>query len=126
MLSRSISHYEILNKLGEGGMGVVYLARDSRLGRLVALKLLHPFLIESPQQASRLDQEARSISALNHPNIAVLYDVEEANVSKILVLEYLPGGTLSSAMRNLKTAGQRMPLDQAIDNAVQIAQGLAH
>ena len=73
MVGRKVSHYEVLKKLGEGGMGVVYLARDANLDRLVALKFLPPQVVDSPDKIARFRQEARAISALNHPHIATIY-----------------------------------------------------
>src|SRR5579871_3814787 len=84
MLGRSISHYKIANKLGEGGMGVVYQALDLRLNRPVALKFLHPRFIHSAAQIASLEKEALAISALNHPNIATIYGIEEADEFKFL------------------------------------------
>ena len=126
MLGERVSHYEILKKLGEGGMGVVYQARDTRLGRLAALKALPHDLLDSPEQIQRLEREARAISALNHPNIATLYGIEEEDGRKFLALEYLPGGTLYEKLAGLKQAQLRPSLEQAVDWAIQIAEGLAH
>src|SRR5580698_1854919 len=98
MVGRKFSHYEVIRKLGEGGMGVVYLARDTDLDRLVALKFLPPQVVESPEKIARFRQEARAISALNHPHIATIYGMEEAGEFKFLVLEYLPGGTLRESL----------------------------
>lgn len=117
MIDKTISHYEILEKLGEGGMGIVYKARDVRLDRLVALKLLPPFASE--EERKRFEREAKTISALNHPNIAVLYDVGEAEGQQFIVLEYLPGGTLKHQIQSLHR-------EQIIELAVQIAKGLAY
>ena len=124
--SRMVSHYEIIHKLGEGGMGVVYLARDTRLGRPVALKFLPPQLIVSEGARRRLFEEARVISALNHPSIATLYEVGEHEGALFLVLEYLPGGTVRSRIRDLGSAGLRLPLADVIGYGLQMAEGLAH
>ncbi|MDQ6699310.1 MAG: protein kinase [Acidobacteriota bacterium] len=123
MLGRSISHYKIVRKLGEGGMGVVYEALDWRLNRPVAMKFLHPNLVDSRERIARLEQEALTISALNHPNIATIYGMEESEGERFLVLEYLPGGTLKS---RLAPGDPGLPLRQALDYAIQIADGLAH
>src|SRR5690348_114529 len=96
MVDPAVSRYELREKLGEGGMGVVYLARERTLGRLVALKFLSPDLSGSPDEAYRFEQEALAISALNHPSIATIYGFEDSGDQKYLVLEYLPGGTLAS------------------------------
>ena len=121
MPTRKISHYELLEKLGEGGMGVVYKARDTRLGRLVALKLLSPRLIESPAARHRFTDEARAISELNHPGIATIYDVTEDNGSPALVLEYLPGGTLRQHLSRAPLA-----IEDIVSDSLQIAEALGH
>jgi serine/threonine protein kinase len=121
MQPRTISHYEIIEKLGEGGMGVVYKARDSRLDRLVALKLLPPHLLGSEQARRRFADEARAISALNHPGIATIYDVTEDEASPVLVLEYLSGGTLRERL-----AGKRLALEDIVKFTLQIADALGH
>ena len=121
-----ISHYEIGAKLGEGGMGVVYQARDVKLARSVALKFLPSHLVDSGEHLARFRREARAISALNHPNIATIYDVDEADGYCFLALEYLPGGTLRSSLDQLKAAGQALPLEQGLDYAIDIAEALAH
>ncbi|TLY32211.1 MAG: tetratricopeptide repeat protein [Ignavibacteria bacterium] len=126
MLGQTISHYKILEKLGEGGMGVVYKAQDLRLNRLVALKFLPAGLIGSKDDIARFDQEARAISALNHPNIATIYDVDEADGQKYLVLEYIPSGTLKARLKELRTSGKELRLSEVVDFGIQIAEGLAH
>src|SRR4051794_8109813 len=94
MEGRTISHYELLDQIGEGGMGVVHKARDTRLDRLVALKLLPTRLLDSPDARRRFADEARAISSLSHPGIATIYEVTDDGGAPVLVLEYLPGGTL--------------------------------
>ncbi len=94
MVGSTISHYKILEKLGEGGMGVVYKAEDTKLKRIVALKFLPSRLISSDEDIVRFQREAEAISALNHPHIATIHDVDELDGQKFLVLEYLSGGTL--------------------------------
>src|SRR5689334_12123557 len=115
MTGEVVSHYEILDKLGEGGMGVVYKARDTRLQRLVALKFLPAELTETAEKNARFEQEARAISALNHPHIATIHAMEEHVVAdstsrRFLVLEYLPGGNLRQRLKTLRAAGQPFPL----------------
>src|SRR5262245_45501467 len=124
--AKTIGHYEITEKLGEGGMGVVYKAWDQKLRRHVALKFLPPRPTDSVGQAARLRQEAHAISALNHPNIATIYDIDEAEGQFFLTLEFLPGGTLQSHIDQLKAAGKSIKLEQGIEYAVQIAEALAH
>lgn len=123
---KTISHYEIAEKLGDGGMGVVYKAWDTKLARFVALKFLPAHMAHSADQVTRLKQEARAISALNHPNIATIYDLDESAGQWFLALEYLPGGTLKTALDQIRAAGQQMSLEQGLDYAQQIADGLAH
>src|SRR5215813_1901048 len=122
----TIGHYEITGKLGEGGMGVVYKAWDQKLRRYVALKFLPPRQAGSAGQAARLRQEAHAISALNHPHIATIYDIDEVEGQFFLTLEFLPGGTLQSHLDHLKAAGKTLNLEQGIEYAVQIADALAH
>ena len=117
---RTIAHYEVLEKLGEGGMGVVYKARDTRLGRLVAIKFLAPRLAGSPPARERFLREARILSTLNHPHIAVIHDVDQWGGEMFLVFEHLPGGSL-------RTRPPRS-LAQALEYALQLADavGAAH
>ncbi len=99
MIGQTISHYKILEKLGEGGMGVVYKVQDLRLDRLVALKFLPASLVASQDEITRFQQEAKAISILNHPNVATVHDLDEADGQRFLVLEYLPGGTLKAQLK---------------------------
>jgi serine/threonine-protein kinase len=126
MTPRSVSHYEIVEKLGEGGTGVVYKARDLKLDRFVALKFLSSHLLASQQAVQRFLQEARAISALNHPNIATIYAVEEEGGTRFLVLEYLPGGTLRSRIGDLRRAGIMLSWGELSQHALHVAAGLAH
>lgn len=126
MVGRTISHYRILEEVGRGGMGVVYKAQDTKLDRLVALKFLPHQLLASPEEVARFQQEAKVISALNHPNIATIYDVDQADGQRFLVLEYLPGGTLKSKIKQLQSSGKEFSLSQIVDYGIQIAEGLAH
>jgi predicted ATPase len=112
--------YEILSPLGAGGMGEVYRARDSRLGREVALKVLSDELACNPQHLQRFEQEARSASALNHPNIVTIYELGVVDGTCYIAMELVEGSTL----RDLLTAGQ-VPLDKGIEIAAQVADGLA-
>ncbi|HUI66122.1 MAG TPA: protein kinase [Bacteroidota bacterium] len=125
MVGSTISHYTILEKLGEGGMGVVYKAQDLKLDRTVALKFL-PSHFASPQEIARFQQEAKAISALNHPSIATIYDIDQADDQQFLVLEFLSGGTLKSRIRELTSTGRQLSLPEIVDYGIQIAEGLAH
>jgi serine/threonine protein kinase/Tfp pilus assembly protein PilF len=120
MIGRTVSHYRILEKLGEGGMGVVYKAEDTRLGRAVALKFLPPELTRDASAKERFINEARAASALDHPNICTMYEVAETEDGQTFIaMAYYEGESLES-----KIARGPLKLDEALDIAVQIAQGL--
>jgi serine/threonine protein kinase/Flp pilus assembly protein TadD len=126
MIGQTISHYKILEKLGEGGMGVVYKAEDMKLDRTVALKFLPATVVSSPDEVARFEQEAKAISALNHPNIATIYDIDEADGKRFLVLEYIAGGTMKSKLKKLKSNDKEFTVAEVIDYGIQIAEGLGH
>ena len=111
--------YEILTPIGAGGMGEVYKAKDTRLERIVAIKVLPEHLAENPERKQRFEREAKAISKLNHPHICTLYDVGEQNGIDYLVMEYIEGETLADAMKK-----GALPLDKALEYGAQIADGL--
>jgi serine/threonine-protein kinase len=120
MVGTTISHYEVLDKLGEGGMGVVYKGRDVHLGRFVALKILIPASGESPDRQARFIQEARAASSLNHPNIITIYEIVTTGDRDCIVMEFVRGQTLADVISHGK-----MPLVDCMKVSMQIADALA-
>jgi len=120
MIGKTIAHYEILAKLGEGGMGVVYKARDTHLDRLVALKVLPPEKVADAERKRRFVQEAKAASALNHPNIITIHDISSENGIDFMVMEYVQGKTLDALVPR-----KGLRLNETLKLSIQMADALA-
>jgi serine/threonine-protein kinase len=116
---QSIGQYQISEHLGTGGMGTVYKATDTKLGRSVALKMLLPEMLNNPTGVARFEREARTLASLNHPNIAAIYGIEECQSVRFLALEYVPGPTLADRLRR-----GRLPVREAVLISKQVAEAV--
>ena len=121
VIGQTVSHYTILEKVGEGGMGIVYKARDLTLNRVVALKFLPHYFTGAPADKQRFYHEARAAAALTHPNIAVIYEIGEADEQLFIAMEFVEGLTLRDVIAKQL---ESLPVDKVLDIAVQIGQGL--
>ncbi len=124
MIGTSLGPYKIIEQLGAGGMGEVYLGEDTRLGRKVAIKVLPPEFASDPERLARFEQEARAAAALNHPHIAVVHDVgaetaEDGTTTHFMVQEYLEGQSLRERLEK-----GALPLDKALDLATEVGEAL--
>ena len=119
MIGKTISHYKILEKIGEGGMGVVYKAEDTKLRRTVALKFLHPDLIRDTEAKERFVQEAQAAASLDHPNICTVYEINESDGQTFIAMAYVEGQCLKEKIKT----GQ-LELEEALDITSQVAEGL--
>jgi serine/threonine protein kinase len=120
LIGKRLAHYEITGSIGKGGMGEVYRARDTKLGRDVAIKVLPTEMSGDPERLARFDREARTLATLQHPNIASIYGFESADNVRFLVMELVDGEDLSHRLQQGSLA-----VDEVVDFGVQLAEGLS-
>ncbi|MGB3091640.1 MAG: serine/threonine-protein kinase, partial [Candidatus Zixiibacteriota bacterium] len=119
MVGKTISHYKILDKLGEGGMGIVYKAEDTKLDRVVAIKFLPQHLTTESVEKERFVHEAKAASALNHTNVTTIYEIDEFEGQTFIVMEYCEGETLRQVIQK-----ETLSIKKVLDIAIQICEGL--
>src|SRR3990172_12843127 len=120
MIGQTLSHYQVREEISRGGMGIVYRALDVKLGREVALKVLSPELVADPERRRRFEQEARAAAALEHPHIAVIHEIGEAEGVSFIAMELITGEELRDAL-----AQRRLPVARALELALDVAEGFA-
>src|SRR3989442_3300675 len=118
-VGQTISHYRIIKKLGQGGMGEVFLAEDTNLNRQVAIKILPGTFLGDPERLARFDREAKLLALFNHPNVALIHGLEKTDSGPCLVMELVEGETLAQ-----RTAKGPLPVEEALEICRQIAEGL--
>src|SRR5512136_1763054 len=119
MIGKTLAHYEITTQLGRGGMGEVYQAKDRKLGRDVAIKVLPEEFARDPERIARFEREAKLLASLNHPNIAAIHGLEEANGTRFLVMELVEGDTLADQLKR-----SAISVEESLKLALQIAEAL--
>jgi serine/threonine protein kinase len=119
MIGKTISHYKILEKLGEGGMGVVYKAQDTNLDRIVALKFLPKYLLFDNEAKTRFEHEAKAASALDHPNIATIHEIDEVEGECFISMAYIEGKSIKELLKE-----KSFSIEEILNIAIQIAEGL--
>ncbi len=120
MIGQTLSHYKILHEISRGGMGIVYKALDLKLNREVALKVLPPELVSDPERKRRFVKEAQAAAALKHPNIAVVYEIDEVEGETFIAMELIEGEKLGVVLKR-----ESFPLARRLDIAIHVAEGLA-
>jgi serine/threonine protein kinase len=120
MIGKTVSHYRILEEISRGGMGIVYRARDVKLNRDVAVKVLPPDLVADPERKRRFVQEAQAAAALHHPHIAVIHEIDEVDGVTFIAMELIEGDKLGDLVQR-----GRLPLARSLDLAIEVAEGLA-